>query len=168
MENASKALIMAAEMLIGVMILSIGIVIFSNFADYSEQRYKEIEASQIAKFNDKFLKYAGSNATSCTIHDIVSLANLAQRHNLDMDAIQKNADGDYSVKPGVVAVNENFLYIRIDLDGQALELKSSEKLVELIKGSSINGNKVINYKCVDYKISKNTKKVYYMKFKKIP
>ena len=43
MENASKALIMAAEILIGVMIISVGVYLFNMFANYSSERYKKIE-----------------------------------------------------------------------------------------------------------------------------
>ena len=34
MENASKALIMAAEVLIGVIIISIGVALFTIFSNY--------------------------------------------------------------------------------------------------------------------------------------
>ena len=35
MENASKALIMAAEILVGVMIISIGVYLFNTLGQYS-------------------------------------------------------------------------------------------------------------------------------------
>ena len=35
MENASKALLMAASVLVGVMILSLGVYLFSTYAEYS-------------------------------------------------------------------------------------------------------------------------------------
>ena len=40
MENASKALIMAAEVLIGVMIISIGVYLFNVFGQYSADNTK--------------------------------------------------------------------------------------------------------------------------------
>ena len=46
MENASKALIMAAEILIGIMILSITVYLFNVFGRYSADRYAEIEETR--------------------------------------------------------------------------------------------------------------------------
>ena len=83
MENASKALIMVAEILIGVMIISVGVYLFNMFANYSSERYKKIEDTQIAEFNSQFLIYYGNGQDGkpieCTIHNIVGLANLAQK-----------------------------------------------------------------------------------------
>lgn len=89
MENASKALIMAAEVLIGVMIISIGVYLFNVFGQYSADNTKRIEDTQISEFNNQFLKFYGSRTNDegkvepikCTIHDIVSLANLAKENN---------------------------------------------------------------------------------------
>ena len=41
MENASKALIMAAEVLIGVMILTIAVTLFRTFSDFSKETLEE-------------------------------------------------------------------------------------------------------------------------------
>ena len=53
MENASKALIMGASVLLGVMILSIGVYIFSTFAPYSENAYQRLDDAQVAQFNNQ-------------------------------------------------------------------------------------------------------------------
>ena len=98
MENASRALIMAASVLLGVMILSIGVYLFSVYGQYSANAYKQMDDAQIAQFNTQFLKYYGNTSRSytdattgrevieegpilCTAHDIMSLANLAQQSN---------------------------------------------------------------------------------------
>ena len=57
MENASKALIMAAEILIGVMIISIGVYLFNTLGQYSAETTAEMEETQQAQFNNQFLKY---------------------------------------------------------------------------------------------------------------
>ena len=92
MENASKALIMAAEILIGVMVISIGVYLFSTMGQYSANTAQGIEDAQIAQFNTQFLQFYGEIGTGeegqeviepirCTIHDIVGLANLAKKEN---------------------------------------------------------------------------------------
>lgn len=160
MENASKALIIAAEVLIGVMILSIGAYLFAKFANYSKENYQIIEDRQIAEFNNQFLKYTGNN--DCTIHDIASLANLAQKNNKEYGV--ENETG-YSA---------NLPYIQVDLEGyEHLEkygLESSnvykdKSLVDLIKQYDLKSNNEVQYfECVKYEVN-NQKKIMYIKFK---
>ena len=137
MENASKALIMAAEILIGVMIISAGVYLFNTFGSYSADATKKIEQAQIDTFNDQFLKYYGSvtkydetkkqdvvEPVKCTIHDIVNLANLAKKNNTELGL--ENESGYAS----------NTRYIQIDIKGSRsknLEKKKEEDLTKLIK-----------------------------------
>lgn len=79
MENASKALLMAASVLIGLMILSLAVFLFANFGVASAEAHRQNEANQINKFNSQFTKYQGR--TDITIHDIVTAANLAKSNN---------------------------------------------------------------------------------------
>ncbi len=118
MENASKALIMAGGVLLGVLLISLAVYLFSSYAEYSSNAYERMEAAQIEQFNAQFLKYydpaAEKNSTGsikpngtgslktkfvdangneysketpvlCTIHDIISLANLSKQNNKDME-----------------------------------------------------------------------------------
>ena len=174
MEDASKALIMAAEILIGVMIISAGVYLFNIFGDYSADSTKKIEQAQIDTFNDQFLKYySGTTATDgtsgtiikCTIHDIVNLANLAKKNNTELGL--ENESGYAS----------NTRYIQIDIKGSRsknLEKKKEEDLTKLIKDNDLAKDKDSNitaktkyYKCIECKINENTKYVNYMKFVEI-
>ena len=92
MENASKALIMAGGVLLGVLLISLAVYLFSSYAEYSSNAYERMEAAQIEQFNTQFLKYYNpaaatdsSLAIKCTAHDIISLANLAKQNNKDME-----------------------------------------------------------------------------------
>lgn len=163
MENASKALIMAAEVLIGVMIISIGVYLFNVFGQYSADNTKRIEDTQISEFNNQFLKFYGSRTNDegkvepikCTIHDIVSLANLAKENN-------KNY--------GLEKEDNKTRYIRIDIkNNRNLEKKSNEDLVNLIKENSLmsDGKNSKYYRCTDCRINPNTNRVSYMEFVEI-
>lgn len=182
MENASKALIIAAEVLIGVMILSIGVYLFSTFAGYSADRYKEIEDTQIAEFNNKFLKFYGTRINDsgkevpieCTIHDIISLANLAQKNNLENELIEEKRQGNnlFQVKSNINL--ENSLYVQIDLGNiKNLELKSNSYFVELIKEYDLENDdlgkktKIKYYKCTVCEPKGNNKRINYVKFEEI-
>lgn len=174
MENASKALIMVAEILIGVMILSIGVYLFNYFASYSTERYKEIEDVQIAEFNNRFLKFYGTRVNDsgkvipieCTIHDIASLANLAQKHNIDKEL--ENSSG----------FAENTLYVQIDLGSKKnIEKYTNHQLTQLMKENDIK--KVVDettgkmtvetkyYKCVVCNVNTQTRRVNYVRFEEL-
>ena len=78
MENASKALLMAAVILISVIILSIAVYLFTYFSDYARGVEDDVRANQIAQFNSQFLSYQGKELT---IYDVITLANLAKDYN---------------------------------------------------------------------------------------
>lgn len=87
MENASKALIMAATVLLGVMLLSIGVYLFSIFGGFSSQISNALSEKEINEFNAQFYKYQsykdseGNWQNLCRAQDIVTVANLAKDNN---------------------------------------------------------------------------------------
>lgn len=79
MENASKALLIAGGILIGIILLSLGAYLFSSAANFG-MTYREEEAKQqIEAFNAKFEIYSGIQSLS--IHDVITAANLANQNN---------------------------------------------------------------------------------------
>ena len=178
MENASTALIMGAEILIGIMIISIGVYLFNTFGSYSAETAKKMEDAQIAQFNNQFLKYYGTVSTQkgdkieqefikCTIHDIIDLANLARKINEESGFTTVQKITDYENYPNI--------YVQIDLgkDKKNLESWPQEDLLNLIKNNDItediNGEPIPKYfYCKEEpKISNITKRVNYMKFVEI-
>ena len=183
MENASKALIMAAEILIGVMIISLGVYLFNVYSTYSSSQYSEIENTQIEQLNAKFLKYYGDqyvNGTKetikCTIHDIVGVANLARETNISNSLVELKSNGTYGTIDGISAVasNNNF-YIQIKLITNSttysnLELKTDDDLIEIITANDIDTStaETIYFKCTKVGYSESddnlTDRVNYMLF----
>lgn len=175
MENASKALIMAAEILIGVMIMSIAVYMFQSFAGSSQETYRQMELARIGEFNSQFTKFYGSRTVTvngsdvlipikCTIHDIIGLANLAQKNNLQYE-IQNDSGG-----------RPNSLYIQVDIVGIGtnIEKKTNEELTNYIKANSLHRDGTIiepkYYKCIEYKIddaADGTQRIYYINFKEL-
>lgn len=80
MENASKALIMAAGVLIGVLLLSLMAYMFISFAVSSAEIHKENAESRLNQFNSQFTSYVGKEGI--TIYDVVTVANLATESNI--------------------------------------------------------------------------------------
>jgi len=73
MENASKALIMAASILIGVMIISVGVALFNSFGGFSKDIMTGIEETQVAEFNTQFLKCQQKNTHSLPLNNKLAL-----------------------------------------------------------------------------------------------
>lgn len=76
MENASKALLIAAEILIALMVISIGVYLWANFSKVSETYSQEMSSQQIQEFNTNFTKYQGR--TNITAQEIVSVIHFAK------------------------------------------------------------------------------------------
>lgn len=153
MENASKALIMAASILLGVMIISIGVALFTTFSNFSKSTLEKVEETKIADLNNNYLKYENGNATA---HDIVSVANLAKENNIKYE-IQNQTRYD-----------ENTYYVQVKVD----KIYNFEKLEEeeknnFLKENSLNGEETKYYKCKEVKISNITKRVMYIEFAEI-
>lgn len=88
MENASKALIIAASIIVGVMVLSVGVAIFRTFSDFSQDTVQKMEEKQLSEFNNQFYKYYGyidGKQITVSSHDIVTVANLAKQNNIKYD-----------------------------------------------------------------------------------
>jgi len=79
MENASKALIIAGSILIGLLILSVLVYLFVSFGSSSKQIHAEIDMNRLNEFNNQFLTYEMKDDN--TIYDIISVTNLAIENN---------------------------------------------------------------------------------------
>lgn len=141
MENASKALIMAASVLLGLMIMSVGVALFNSFGSFSREITSEIERTQIAEFNNQFLKYYGEETifneeanryeiqkVKVTAHDIVTLTNLAKKNNIENEVQEQSGK------------SQNSQYIQISLNRK---LRNMEKLDEKVLTDFIQNNNMI-------------------------
>ena len=54
MENASKALLMIAGVLLGVLILTIMVYVFNHFGNYNQEVMEEMREKDIQAFNNNF------------------------------------------------------------------------------------------------------------------
>ncbi len=126
MENASKALLIAAGVLLGLMILSLAVFLFMNFGGTSAQIHDSVEQDQINNFNSQFTQYEGK--TDVTIYDAVSLANLATQNNQEYELTKRN-----SVTDG----KDN--YISVVLDGTCIEGGANSNTQDL---ANANNNRI--------------------------
>lgn len=164
MENASKALIMSASILIGIIILSIAAYLFTAFGGSSKEIQERVDSRVLAEFNNNFLKYQGSE--ECTIHDIVNLAKFAKKTN---ETLEVHSNSQY--------------YIHVNLKGNRpkedlTEYRNESDWVNLLSEKSVNykvdedGNPTADlqyYKCeVHFENTEMPNRVSGITFQKVP
>lgn len=131
MENVSLALKMAAGLLIGVLLTSLVVYMYSNIRDLEVQREKTEHIRQITEFNQRFTAYEKSSMYGT---DIMSVMGLAYNNNLSANAgIVKNPIGNYD--PDVEGSVNIILVLKTEIIGKTIEndylLKDGvEKLID--------------------------------------
>lgn len=156
MENAVKALYMAAGVLIGIMILSLAVVLFSSLQGYMEETNKQIMFNEVTRFNAKYTKYVD---TELTIQDIITVAGEAYENNKS-----------YNIDPNAWNVSSNSLYIAIYLENNGRIDQKMGKNGEMVELLGNNNASVQKYKCAnsDVEYSENTGKIFKMTFRVEP
>lgn len=91
MENASRALLMAASILVGILMLSLVVYLYTIFGDFGSQITARIKQKETDEFNVQFSKYEsykdenGDWQNTCLASDIITIANLAKNNNSQYD-----------------------------------------------------------------------------------
>lgn len=148
MENATKALIMAAGVLMGIVILSLAVYEFTSFGISSKEIHKANEETRLNEFNSQFTKYEGKD--DVTIYDVITVANLAKENN-----------SYYEFSPRILDQNTGKdLYISVILDNNSIE-NQDQSTYKLKIDSEYNSK----YTCIAT-ISNDTGRVYKVKFSK--
>ena len=129
MENASKALIMAASMLLSIMVISIGIVLFRSFSGSGADIINKIEQTQINEFNNQFYKFESQDG-GLSAYDVVTITNIAKENNKKYDLTEK----DYGTSN----------YVRVMLEKQYFETLSNDQLIQFLK-TFVNNNMTDKY-----------------------
>lgn len=186
MENASKALIMAASVLVGVMILTIAVTLYKTFSDFGHETYEKVEAEKINMWNNTYLKYYGTileekNGSTievpvgATAHDIISLANHARENNrkyeLTMPYDSKKQDETSLYVQVRIKGNNQYKNLESLFENEEADKNAKNEFIKInsitTDKSSVNYNKVKYFKCsCSYEniISTTTRRVTYMEF----
>ena len=168
MENASKALIMAASILIGIIIISLAVYLFVTFGATSAEVHKQIEIDRLNHFNNQFTSYEGKE--DITIYDIVTLANLATENNKYYEFTRRTSIPSNDT-------NDNYIFVTITKQGQSrkniefgINNNSTEitnKYNQIIKDDinqiSSSNDALIHYSCKTT-VSSITGRVYKVEF----
>lgn len=108
MENATKALLIAAGVLLIIMIISVVIIFWNQMAGYFTEKYEATMLEQLVEFNNKFSNYNGKTIRG---NELLSIMNRIIDYN--------NYQGD-------IQGYEN-IEIIIDLKGHHSEMKYKDE-----------------------------------------
>ena len=173
MENASKALLMAAGVLIGVLILSLAVYLFVSFGTTSSELHKQQDSDRINQFNSQFTSYEGKEGV--TIYDVITVANLATENNIYYEFNKRNNIPSTDTNDFYISVvlkneyNNNELIERgYDSNAKTTRDKYNEIISKYVNSMQIIGDKesyLNQYECKVY-ISSITQRVYKVVFTK--
>lgn len=162
MENASRALIMAASVLLAVMVITVGVALFNSFAGSGRRIIEKLDEKENSEFNANFYKYYGQidgEYIKVTAHDIVTVANNAKENN-----IRYGAENETSF-------SENSYYVQVQVEKNTnFEKKDEQYYTNFIKNNMLtedDDNKKSNtkyYVCKNIITSKKTGRVIFIKF----
>lgn len=90
MENASKALLIAAAVLIVILLIAFGMRILNSNDDTGEQADQAAQSTSMQTFNARITQYAGKNKTGKTVRDLITVINNSDesnpQHKIEIDA----------------------------------------------------------------------------------
>lgn len=113
MENATKALLMAAGILIAIVVLSLAIFMYGRVSSYYQTKQRNTSQEQIAAFNNEFTVY---NRDDVSGFEMVSLINKAIDFNQNEVFGASNTENDTAQTQGYtemqidVVIRDNFSY----------------------------------------------------------
>ncbi len=147
MENASKALLMAGGVLIGLLIITLAVYLFTSFGTTSAEVNKKNQEQQLVQFNTQYTTYLGR--TDLTIYDVVTVANSAHENNVNYADVSDHATAyDIIVKIGNTRIDN----------------KSQSDIDNLILVNQTN----TKYECTDIEYYDTSGRVKQVTFKQIP
>ena len=159
MENASKALLMAAGVLIGVLILSLAAYLFVYFGSTSQQIHEQNEENQINEFNSKFTSYVGKD--NITIYDVITVANLATENNKKYEfSTRRHAEP-------IIASSDYYIHVEFgnEVKSKTINTDYTKKIQEEVsKIKSGSSNELNTYNC-SVEINSKTGRVWKVMFK---
>ncbi len=146
MENASRALLMAGGILVGVLIVTLMITLFLSARDLSNTYDASKQSEAIQQFNQNFTKYIGQDIT---MHQIITLCNFADIKNNKIVNVSKSKEGSYTLdesqlRTDIIAANNRAsgnvkvdvvysISVKMDEDtGYVSEIKFSNRRFKIV------------------------------------
>ncbi len=121
MENATKALLIAAAVLVAILIISLGLVVY-NMAEETVKNNSSLSAQEIQAFNDQFTQYEGENVRGTRVN---SLLKTALNNNITQQ--QEGNNGKI-----VSITGKSGCTVSIDLTNKTMVKADSSKMYKVV------------------------------------
>lgn len=118
MENATKALLIAAAVLVAILIISLGLVIYNQAAETIGNI--NMSENEVKAFNDKYTRYEGTNVKGTKVNALINEVfsnNMEYRDDeskqitLTVDNPAINVEGQSTQSPGKVPTGNNYTVV---------------------------------------------------------
>lgn len=162
MENASKALLIAGAVLIGILVASLGVFLSEKMSDFTSRAYNDLQEHKRTEFNQQFLKY--NKRDDLIIQDIVTIINLAKDSNIknDLEEYDELDSKGFANKDEIL--NDSSFYVKVEFDNPSISLgglipgahicKSLEKLtkenINMLINNEMEKNNLDTFSCEVY------------------
>ena len=114
MENTTKALIMAAGVLLAIVILSLTVYFVNSFQGFTQDYNASLEKQQLDKFNSNFTIFEGRNNIS--MHEIATIVNLAKEFNKTNN---------------LKSVDSQYIHVCVNINSKEIDLtKEDDKFID--------------------------------------
>ncbi len=191
MENASKALLMTASILVGLIILSLGIYLVNTFRTFSQDYNDSMEIQRMQQFNSEFTALA--TRSNISMHEILTLVNYANDFNYanNIDTSDSQFIHVYVTLPRAYSTNLitlDFSDLENELQKKQPSIKKDKVIPALLEGSYFliqqgeDGEKIYGqyqyknnedgktrtyyncFRCDEYYVNPNTGRIEWIKF----
>ncbi len=133
MENASKALLIAAGVLLAIMVLTIGVYFYSSLSENTRSYINKLDATELTKYNAPFEVLLGRS--DITAQEIVSIVEESKQKNKQIQVVVGNLGATFDE-----TVNNMEEYDNGEL---------SEFLNDNIQFYAEDESKLVYFKCVE-------------------
>lgn len=135
MENSSKALLIIAEVMVGVLLLSLIAALFFLFDNYQQKTQENINSKELYEFNARFQAYEEKELTP---QDVLTIVNMVNEYNLKFDGQEVIKIG--GINPKNVTNTSDFLNTttRYEIPEKGLKYGNDGKIYKIIINKKIN------------------------------
>ena len=139
MENASRALTIAAGVLIAIAVLSLGVYLFSKNAGFARNINSQLSEDEIYAFNERF--YLCDDRINITANEIATLINFAKESNDNYELDRTNTSNSSFYAD--IKINGKSFFKDIISDDEYNDNEQFKKKIEDFLKNNINLTKII-------------------------
>lgn len=105
MENASKALIIAGAILISILLIGVGMLVFTGSKGGIDEAISQMSDTEKQMFNNKFVSYEGPKTKGASVKTLIGNIINSNNTNQDIDGKIVSIAGDKKIEASAKALN---------------------------------------------------------------